>query len=488
METRRKLLKAKIFGITALMVVSGVSCIFSIGSVYAQLYEQWHVNYGGGDSEWGNAVQQTGDGGYVIVGDTESFGEGEEDVYVVKTDPDGEMQWYNSFGGSGVDIGSAVQQMADGGYVIAGYTNSFGEGGNDGYLIRTDSDGEMLWSKTFGGSKYDAFNDILLTEEGDLIIAGYTGSWGAGAYDVWLLKVNPDGEMLWNMTYGGSKGDIGNALLIAEDGGFIVTGETSSSGAGWSDVLLLKTDPVGEMLWNQTFGGEVTDRGYAVAESGDGGYVIAGSTESFGAGYVDAYVVKVDSDGGLQWDEAFGGESDDKGYSVQLTAEGGYIVAGDTKSFGAGQDDIWLFEVDSDGGILWDQTLGGAVIDNGRHIQGTDDGEYVIVGRTWSFGAQGGDAWLVKLSAEEPETETETETEEETETETEEETETETEEEPEEEPEKPGGIPGFPFESVVVGLAVVTVILLGLRRDGSYPRISLSSEVGSYTSTNKKRR
>ena len=278
MKTRRNLRKAKIFGITALMVVSGVSCIFPIGSVYAQLYEQWHVNYGGGDSEWGNAVQQTGDGGYVIVGDTESFGEGEEDVYIVKTDTDGEMQWYNSFGGSGVDIGSAVQQMADGGYVIAGYTNSFGEGGNDGYLIRTDSDGEMLWSKTFGGSKYDAFNDILLTEEGDLIIAGYTGSWGAGAYDVWLLKVNPDGEMLWNMTYGGSKGDIGNALLIAEDGGLIVTGETSSSGAGWSDVLLLKTDPVGEMLWNQTFGGEVTDRGYAVAESGDGGYVIAGST------------------------------------------------------------------------------------------------------------------------------------------------------------------------------------------------------------------
>jgi regulation of enolase protein 1 (concanavalin A-like superfamily) len=242
----------------------------------------WEKTFGGIRDDRGHSVQQTSDGGFILLGWTESFDAREADVWLIKTDASGNIEWDRTFGGSDRDKGSSVQQTSDGGFILVGYTESFGAGWADVWLIKTDADGNKLWEKTFGGSGLDSGSSVQQTSDGGFIIVGYTTSFGAGGFDVWLIKTDADGNKLWEKTFGGSRRDWGSSVQQTSDGGFILVGYTTSFGAG--DVWLIKTDANGNKQWDRTFGGSDWDEGWSVQQTSDGGFIIVGWTWSFGAG------------------------------------------------------------------------------------------------------------------------------------------------------------------------------------------------------------
>jgi len=257
----------------------------------------------------------------------------------------------------------------------------------------------MLWTKTYGGKSWDEGWAVQQTTDGGYIVAGYTLSFGAGNYDVYLIKTDANGDMLWTKTYGGRKEDYGRAVQQTTDGGYIVAGYTRSFGAGWKDVYSIKTDANGNILWTKTYGGVNNDHGYAVEQTADGGYIVAGETYSFAAGKADVYLIKIDVNGNTLWTKTYGGADIDIGYAVQQTTDGGYIVAGETSSFGAGWKDMYLIKTDANGNIRWTKTYGGSAVDEVYAVQQTTDGRYIVVGETYNFGAGGADVYLIKTDA-----------------------------------------------------------------------------------------
>jgi hypothetical protein len=340
----------------------------------------------------GKSVQQTTDGGYIITGRTDSFGNGEYDVWLIKTDSQGNEEWNQTFGGSNSDWSESVQQTTDGGYILVGSIDCYDN--CDVLLIKTDSIGNEQWNNTFGVGDYNEGYSVQQTTDGGYIITGETYS--NGNYDVWLIKTDSQGNEEWNQTFGGSDEDVGYSVQQTTDGGYIITGITSSFGNGNKDVWLIKTDSNGNEEWNQTFGGGDYDRGYSVEQTTDGGYIITGYTSSFGNGNKDVWLIKTDSQGQEEWNQTFGGGDYDRGYSVEQTTDGGYIITGRTDSFGNGEYDVWLIKTDSQGNEQWNQTFGGSLYDWGRSVQQTIDGGYIITGNTKSFGNGDYDVWLIK--------------------------------------------------------------------------------------------
>jgi len=352
--------------------------------------------FGGSDYDAASSVQQTSDGGYIVAGHTGSFGAGNFDVFLLKTDASGNLQWVKTFGGSSSDSAYSVQQTSDGGYIVAGGTYSFGAGIYDVFLLKTDASGNLQWAKTFGGSSNDAARSVQQTSDGGYIVAGWTWSFGAGNSDVFLLKTDATGNLQWAKTFGGSYYDYASSVQQTSDGGYIVVGRTYSFGAGGYDVFLLKTDASGNLQWAKTFGGSSDDYAWSVQQTSDGGYIVAGETRSFGAGSADVFLLKTDALGSLQWAKTFGGSDYDRVYSVQQTSDGGYIVAGGTWSFGAGSYDVFLLKTDASGNLQWIKTFGGSSGDYAYSVQQTSDGGYIVVGFTYSFGGGSADVFLLK--------------------------------------------------------------------------------------------
>jgi len=373
--------------------------ILSEAEVFAQDITLWSRTYGGSDYDYGYSVQQTADGGIIVVGPTRSFGAGDYDFYLIRTDSLGNTLWTRTYGGSGEDQGHSVQQTSDGGYIVAGYTYSFGAGFYDAYLIKTDSLGSTLWTRTYGGSDYDGGLSARQTADGGYIVVGCGGSFGAGDYDFYLIKTDPVGNTLWTRTYGGSDWDFAWSVQQTGDGGYVVAGYTRSFGAGQDDVYLIKTNSTGDPLWTRTYGGSSYDWSFSVQQTTDGGYIVVGYTASFGAGYEDVYLIKTDANGDTLWTRTYGGSANDRGWSVQQTADDGYIVAGETYSFGAGSHDVYVIKTDSVGDTLWSRTYGGSYYDAGNSVQQTTDGGYIVAGHTSSFGAGGDDVMVTKLDS-----------------------------------------------------------------------------------------
>jgi hypothetical protein len=365
-------------------------CFFS----FAQI--TFHKTIGGTQDEVANSVQQTADGGYVIVGHTKTFGVGDNDVYLIKTNANGDTLWTRTFGDLGNDQGKSVQQTADGGYIITGLSSSFGAGDIDVFIIKADSNGNTVWTKTFGGSLMDFGYCVSELADGSFVIAGETRSFGAGLGDVYLIKLSSAGDSLWTKTYGGPDADWANSIASCMDGGVIMAGTTKSFGAGDFDVYLVKTDSSGSLLWSKTYGRTNTDVGVSVSQTADSGFIITGNTRSFGAGGTDVYLVKTDSAGDTLWTRAYGGTSFDYGTSVQQTADRGYIIAGYTQSFFASGSDVYLIKTDSSGAIAWSRTYSGTTTELSYAVQQTADGGYVIAGQTISYGAGLFDIYLIK--------------------------------------------------------------------------------------------
>ncbi|MBC8277255.1 MAG: right-handed parallel beta-helix repeat-containing protein, partial [FCB group bacterium] len=358
----------------------------------------WTRTYGGSEDDRGSCVRETWDGGYITTGSTYSYGAGNSDVYLIKTDSGGVEQWNQTFGGNGHDMGCSLQPTVDGGNIVAGYSNSFNAGDDgDFYLIKTDNEGNEIWSKTYGGSDYDEGYSVQQTYEGGYVLAGYTSSFGAGERDVWVIKTDEMGDSLWSNTFGGASDDEGQCILSTLDGGYIIVGKTESYGSGNLDVYLIKTDSFGNQEWSRTFGGELEDVGLGIDLTSDGGFIITGYTYSGSMGLNDVYFIKTDSNGDTLWTRTYGGSNYDEGHSVHQMPDGGYFITGGTLSFGAGSNDVYLIRTDANGDLLWSSTCGGTSYDLGISGELLIDGGFVIAGRTNSYGAGNYDVYLIRL-------------------------------------------------------------------------------------------
>ena len=345
------------------------------------------------------SLQQTTDSGYILTGFIETNA---DDVALIKTDAAGNTLWAKAYGGTGSDVGRQVQQTTDGGFIITGKTYDFSTGNGDFYLIKTDSIGDTLWTKTFGDSIYREIGlSIQQTLDGGYIITGATSDYVPDSSDVYLIKTNANGDTLWTRTYGGTSDEYGRFVQQTADSGYIIVGYTRSFGAGLYDIYLIKTNNNGDMIWTKTYGGIDFDYGYSVKQTTDGGYIIAGQTISFGAGSHDVYLIKTDANGDTLWTRTFGGTNVDYGYSIVQAPDGGYVIAGETSSFGAGNGDLYLIKTDINGDTLWTKTYGGTLKEGGFgfggvSVQTTSDSGYVIAGNSFSFGGNG---YLIKTDA-----------------------------------------------------------------------------------------
>jgi hypothetical protein len=298
--------------------------------------------------------------------------------------PNPDTLWTRTYGGGYGDYTSSVQQTVDGGYIVAGS----GTRGCDFYLVKMNSQGDTLWARCYGGLSDDNALSVQQTADGGYIVAGATDSFGAGSYDFYLVKTNSQGDTLWTRTYGGGDYEAARSVRQTADGGYVLAGSTMSFGAGYEDCYLVKTNEQGDTLWTRTYGGSSDDRAYSVQQAADGGYVVAGWTRSFGASlYETMYLVKTDGQGDTLWTRTYGGGREELAHSVQLTADGGYVLAGLTDSYGAGDEDFYLVKITSEGDTLWTRTYGGYDRDEALSVQQTSDGGYVVGGITYSFGA-----------------------------------------------------------------------------------------------------
>src|SRR4030042_1157824 len=271
----------------------------------------------------------------------------------------GQGTWAVLNGGSESETPYSMRLTSDSGYVQCGVTNSFGLINNDCWIIKLDSTGAMVWQKAFGGTDYDIMSGIWQTSDGGDIAAGGTWSFGAGNSDYWLVKLDGNGAIAWQRVYGGINYDFAHYVQQTSDGGYFVFGRSWSFGAGNGDLWLLKLDATGVIQWQRAYGGMNVETGYSAQQTLDGGDIVVGGTGSFGAGNSDVVVLKLDTNGTISWQKTYGGTNFDYAYSVIQTVDGGYIVAAATQSFGAGSMDCWVLKLDATGNVTWQKTYGG---------------------------------------------------------------------------------------------------------------------------------
>jgi len=286
----------------------------------------WNKTYGGTSYEWATSVVQSSDGGYVIACKAEEFD-------LIKTDAAGNMLWNKTYTG----YLESLVQTNDGGYAMAG---SFPVNNGDAWLVKTNSTGDMQWNKTYGGTGHDFAVSLVQTYEGGYALVGYTDSFGAGSNDVFLIRTDASGNARWNRTYGGTGNDAGRFIIRTLDGGYAIAGQIDLGGN--IDSWLIKTDLFGNMQWGGTYGGTSGDYAYSLVQNADGSYVLASETNSFGAGASDICLIGTDASGNMLYSKMYGGASGDNVRCIIHTRDGGYAVAGWTQSYGAGGRDFWL--------------------------------------------------------------------------------------------------------------------------------------------------
>jgi len=348
-------------------------------SLFAQL-RQGAITIDGTKDNVAYSMVQTNDGGYVMAGSTDSYGAGGLDVYVVKLDSLGKLQWTKTIGGDKNDIAWSIIQTNDHGYAITGYTFSFGAGSDDVYIIKLDSVGNLQWTKTIGGTNAEEGQGIVQTKDKGYAVTGLTDSYGAGIGDVYIIKLDSTGNLQWTKTIGGTNDDAGDWIIQTKDGGYAIAGSTFSYGAGDEDVYVIRLDALGNLKWTRTIGTNNGDWANSIAQTKDGGFAITGVTDS-GTNGADVYVIKLDSLGNLKWNRAIGGPKDDEGFSIIQANDGGYAITGFTNSYGTGGGNVYVIRLDSMGNLKWTKVIGGSIVTNsGYSIIQTKDMGYAIAG------------------------------------------------------------------------------------------------------------
>lgn len=424
---------------------------FFINLVHAQEpYVEWQRSLGGTDYDQGHSILQTNDGGFIIAGisysnDGDVSGHhgvvgnnSKADYWIVKLNESGNIIWQKSLGGTKTDYAESIQQTADGGFIVGGWSlsNNDDVSGNHNYadywIVRLDTAGNIVWQKSLGGSLYDEAYSAKETSDGGFIVAGYSysvngdvsGSHGSG--DGWIVKLDSSGNLQWQKSLGGSAFDGVLSILETSDEGFMVAGFSASSDGdvtgnhGLEDCWIVKLDSSGNINWQKSLGGSENDEARSI-QTADGGFIVGGYSNSNDGDvsghhgstfYSDYWVVKLDSTGNILWQKSLGGSNNDQARSVQPTADGGYIVAGFSESSDGdvsgnhGIQDYWIVKLDSTGNISWEKWLGGSNWDEAYSIQQLSDEGYIVAGATQSgdgdvSGFHGVvDCWVLKLSCE----------------------------------------------------------------------------------------
>ncbi|MBK8683055.1 MAG: putative metal-binding motif-containing protein [Bacteroidetes bacterium] len=398
----------------------------------------WQHTYGGNSDDRAQDILATDDGGYLTIGYTNSidgditFNHGLNEMLVVKMDSAGNAEWIKTYGGSDRDYGYAVSVGIDGGYLLGGETGSndgdisFNHGQDDLWLIKIDEFGDIEWEKTYGGSFEELAKDIEITSDGNYIIVGGTNSSDGdvaenkGSSDYWIIKLNPFGEIIWEKTYGSSELEGAYDVQEVSDGGFIVAGYTVGNDGdvtenkGDRDYWIIKLDSEGELEWQKTYGGSNTDEAYSIVEKPFGGYLCVGTTFSSNGdvsgfhGFQDVWVISLDSIGQLVWQKAYGGNDGEAGYSI-INIENQYVIAGISGDVNGdvttnnGFTDYWIIKIDEEGEILWQKSIGGSSSETAYAICNTYDNHLIITGYSGSSDydvtAEYGifNFWVVKL-------------------------------------------------------------------------------------------
>ena len=409
-------------------LVTFITIFFCSASVYSQV--SWEKCYGGTDLDEIVDIKLTSDGGMILIGDTQSndgdvtgFHEGNlkyaVDAWICKLDAAGNLQWQKSLGGFVVDYGNEIQQTSDGGYIIAATTYSIdgdiagrtNQKHSDGWVVKFDPSGNIEWQKSLGGSEDDLLLVVVQTDDGGYMIAGensskeYSAGAGHGKTDWWLVRMDPSGKVLWEKFYGGS-GIERLQTMIKVEGGYLLGGNTNSNDgdvhgnhSNSDDAWVVCVDESGKMLWQKCFGGNSPDVFYEIIETEDHGYLAVGNTcsdegdatnnhidVSINALTLDAWAVKFDHNGNVQWHRNLGGIGEDEFYDVIEVPGKGYVMIGNSSSSDGdlvhnfGKTDIWLLEMNLSGKILRQKIFGGLSLEKGRHILATPNGQYLIAG------------------------------------------------------------------------------------------------------------
>ncbi len=309
----------------------------------------------------------------------------------------GEVLWNKTYGSVKEDYGNSIVPIGTVGFAITGYTNSSGD--LDVLLIGIDKDGTQLWNSTFGGPYEDiGYQMVRLNDGGFAIIADHQFGSNPAQVDFWLIRTDPFGQHLWNKTYGASNvQDSARSLITCSTGGFAIAGATIISGKS-SEICLIRTDENGTQLWNQTYGGVLVDRSfgnYQLLDSSTGGFLVVGYTLNYGAGGNDVWAIRTNETGAVLWNQTFGGIDFDRPNVVIGCADGGFLISAGTMSFSAGDLDVWLVRIDSDGNLLWNVSYGGTYFDEGKALLELSDGSFLIGGCTTNYGVGNGDAWII---------------------------------------------------------------------------------------------
>jgi uncharacterized delta-60 repeat protein len=391
------ILKKSLLGI--LMIVP-ILVLISTGVAHA---DRWAIAYGTAQSDQAYSVQQTSDGGFIVAGVTNTSGYSA--AWVLKLDANGGIEWQKTYGGTDTNyVVKSIQQTSDGRYILAGETDA--NGSYDVWVLKLKSNGIVNWQNTYGAiDKDERAYSIQQTSDNGYIIAAEISPIGEDSGDFWVLKLNVNGNVgpgfagTWQKSYDISQNDVPHSIKQTSDGGFILAGEAGTTFPSvTSDALVMKLNPNGTENWIKTYGDSNVDLANSVQQISGGGYIVAGETSSFGAGGSDLWVLKLNTDGTVNWEKAYGGSSgDESGYSVQETSDGKYIVAGETSSFGAGGGDVWVLLLNADGTVNWEITYGGTSADSGYSVQQTADGGYIVAGATSSFGEGNSDFWVLRI-------------------------------------------------------------------------------------------
>ncbi len=368
---------------------------------FLSLNAQWAKTYGGSENDFAYSIQQTTDGGYIVAGTAKSFNDAyyeDGDIWILKLTSVGTVEWQKTYGMVDQyyeDEVYSIQQTTDGGFIVGGYYSR----SNDIWIFKLSSSGDIEWQKAYE-SRGREIQSIQQTSDGGYIVAcGEVSYYYVGSnYDINVLKLASDGTIEWQKGYGDVYSERARSMQLTSDGGYVVAGRTESFGAGNGDVWVLKLASDGSVEWQKTYGGSRREEALSIQQTADGGYIVAGESQSLGAGDDDVWVFKLAVDGSVEWQKTYGGSQDEEAYSIQQTADGGYIVAGQTESFGVEDTDIWVFKLASDGSVEWQKTYGGSQDEEAYSIQQTADGGYIVAGSTETYGAGKHDILILKLS------------------------------------------------------------------------------------------
>ena len=347
----------------------------------------WQKIYGGEDNDIAHGVVMLENGDNAIVGECKSFDAQRSDICVTRINSQGQTLWRKLLGGKKSDRGIAITRSKDGNLLVLGSGKSFNDNSDrDLYVAKLSLEGKLIWAKSFGGNRDEFAGGIAGTNSGGVLIVGDTESYSKKGYkDIYILMLDKNGNEVSKRTIGGKLNDEAKSLTRTADGNFMIVGSREVSRSGNSDFFLLKLDQKGKKIWARTMGESDHDVLNGVAPTPDGGIVATGATRSFGSAQTDLSVMNFNKDGKLIWHKIYGFKYYDEGNAITMTKDGGYLIAGTTNSMGKGDYDNYIIGLNSKGSLIWSKLYGGENKDIAHGVSRTSDGGVLIVGESDSF-------------------------------------------------------------------------------------------------------